>query len=104
VSEFSDEIVSAVRVAVYRRFGVSKSSESGAMLEAVLDGAVRPLCDTITKHETITAAKLDRNDEVIAAMCQPPGAMLPGPGPRRHEDFRPEEWPTRRTRTGDRYE
>ena len=98
MSDFSDEMVTVIRQVVYRQVGVAKSAETGAVLEAVLESAVRPLCDTIDRFR----AHSEYVDVMLRALSTPDTGLMSGP--RRTEDFRPEEWPTRRIRTGARYE
>ena len=97
MSDLADETVSAIRRVVYGEIGITKSSDSGAMLEAVLEGAVRPQADRIDMY----AKHFAYVDMMLKAMNEPPGAMMPGPGPgRRQEPYEPDEWQMMRVRNG----
>ena len=96
MSDFSDEMVTVIRQAVYRQAGVAKSAESGAVLEAVLESAVRPLCDTIDMFKRHS----DYVDVMLKALSTPDTGLMSGP--RRSESYEPAEWQMTRLRQGNR--
>lgn len=95
MSESSDALAAKVMAAVTRHTGVTKSSGQHAVLEAVVGG----LCELIGHYED----HVDYTNRVLQAMNEPPGAIMPGPGPGRHQEpFTPDEWRMMRVKAGER--
>ena len=66
---------------------------------SVAETVIRELCRSIGRFEEHS----DYVTMMLRAMSQPPGAIIPGPGPGRHQEpYEPDEWRMMRVRAGER--